>query len=357
VAIPSWGGRIGTHVARRLVTHTVVGVRVSSRTATRWRPSASSDRGRVAGMSGRTHPLDTVPWLRALAEAQLFVVRRDQLAALGVTHAHVRRQVDAERWTTYGPHTVVLTTGALSRPQWRAVAVSHAGPRSVLTGRAALEQLGLEAWQGNGIDVLMPRGLRPTRLRRVLVHQTGELDEHDIAPWVWPPCATAARAAVDAASWEGDARTASGLVLAAVQQRLTTPVDILDVLDRRRRVRHRALLVSMMDEAIEGADARSEVDVVRLLRRVGLGSIRRQHAIETPDGVRHVDLVVDLPDGRTLAIEIDGVHHADAHVREADAVKDAALVAAGYVVLRIPASMVRRSAATVLAQLRAIAGL
>ena len=308
-------------------------------------------------MSGRTHPLDNVPGLRALAEAQLGVVRRDQLAALGVTHAHIRRQIDAERWTTYGPHTVVLKTGTLTRAQWRAVATSHAGPRSALAGRAALEHLGLESWRRDHIDVLMPRGLRPTRLRRVVVHQTTELDEHDLAQWVWPTCTSAARAAVDAASWEDDARTASGLVLAVVQQRLAAPADVLDVLDRMGQVRHRALLRSMMDEALEGADARSEVDAVRLLRRVGLGSIRRQHAIETPDGVRRVDLVVDLPDGRALAIEIDGVHHADGLVREADAVKDAALVAAGYVVLRLPASLLRRSPETVRAQLRAIAGL
>jgi very-short-patch-repair endonuclease len=42
-------------------------------------------------------------------------------------------------------------------------------------------------------------------------------------------------------------------------------------------------------------------------------------------------------------------------VREADAIKDAALVAAGYVVLRVPVSLLRRSPRTVRAQLQAIA--
>jgi very-short-patch-repair endonuclease len=41
-------------------------------------------------------------------------------------------------------------------------------------------------------------------------------------------------------------------------------------------------------------------------------------------------------------------------VREGDAAKDAALVAAGYVVLRIPTSLLRHSPGTVLTQLRAI---
>ncbi len=306
-------------------------------------------------MTGRSHALDAVPGLRELAQAQLGVVRRDQLAALGVTHRHVRRQVDAERWTTYGPHVVVLKTGTLTRAQRRAVAVAHSGARSALGGRTALEHVGLQAWERDEVHVLLPRGLRPTPLRGVVLHQVTVLDEVDLVSSAWPACTTAARAAIDAASWEVNPRTASGLVLAVVQQRLATPDELLDVLGRLERVRHSALLRSMVAEAVEGADARSEVDVARLVRLVGLGPARRQQVIETPDGPRRVDLVVDLPDGRTLVIEIDGPHHADARVREADAVKDAALVAAGYVVLRIPVSLLRRSPGTVRAQLQAIA--
>ena len=307
-------------------------------------------------MTGRSHSLDTVPGLRALARAQLGVVRRDQLAALGVTHRHVRRQVDAERWTTYGPRVVLLATGALTRPQQRVLGVVHAGPGSALGGWSALEHLGLRGWEREPVHVVVPRGARPTSLTGVVVHQLAVLDDVDVVPRTWPTCTTAARAAIDAASWTRNARTASGLVLAVVQQRLATPDQLLDVLDRLERVRHTELLRTMMCEAAEGADSRSEVDVVRLLRLVGLGTARRQQVVATPDGPRRVDLVVDLPDGRPLAIEIDGPQHADPRVREADAVKDAALVAAGYVVLRIPTSLLRRSPETVRAQLRAIVG-
>jgi very-short-patch-repair endonuclease len=305
-------------------------------------------------VTGRTHPLDAVPGLRALAGAQGGVVRRDQLAALGVTDRHVRRQVEAQRWTTYGPHAVVLSTGVLTRAQRRAVAVAHGGPQSVLAGLSALEHLGLRGWEREVVHVLVPRGARVLALPGVVGHQAGHLDAADIASRRWPACTSAARAAIDAASWERSERTASGLVLAVVQQRLATPADLVDVLERCTRVRHRALLLAMVGEAAGGADARSEVDVVRLVRSVGLPEPRRQQVIETPDGPRRVDLAVDLPDGRTLVIEVDGVHHADSRVREADAVKDAALVAAGYVVLRIPASLLRRDPRTVRTQLRTI---
>lgn len=306
-------------------------------------------------MTGRTRPLDHVPGLRELAGAQLGVVRREQLRDLGITHEHVRSQVSAQRWTPLGPRVVVLSTGVLTRAQRRAVAVAHAGPCSALAGHTALESLGLRGWDRDAVHVVVPHGRLPPRLAGIVVHQTRHLTPVDLVRGSWPPCTTAARAAIDAASWERHERAASGLVIASVQQRLTTPDALFDVIDRLEKVRHRELLRAMTLEAARGADARSEVDVTRVLRSVGLPEPRRQCVIETPDGPRRVDLTVDLPDGRTLVVEIDGIHHADSRVREADAVKDAALVAAGYVVLRIPVSLLRRDPALVRAQLRAIA--
>ena len=140
-----------------------------------------------------------------------------------------------------------------------------------------------------------------------------------------------------------------------VQQRLATADEILEVLERSGPVRHRALLRSVLADAADGADSNAEVDVARLVRSVGLGELQRQMVVETPDGPRPVDLAVRLPDGRLLVLEIDGPHHDDPRVRERDAVKDAALIAAGHVVLHIPVSLLRRSPATVRAQLQAIA--
>jgi very-short-patch-repair endonuclease len=299
--------------------------------------------------------LDLVPGLRELARAQLGVVRRDQLRTLGVTHDHVRTQVRAQRWTAIGPRVVVLSRGALTRAQRRAVGLAHAGPSSVLAGLTALEVHGLRDWERDDIHVLVPHGLAPPRLPGVVVHQTHHLDPHDLAPTTWPPFTTAAKAAVDAASWERSPRTASGRAVAVVRRRLATAYDVLEALERPGRLRHRTLLRSVLAESAGGAESVAEVDVGRMLRRVGLDAPQRQVVLETAGGPRRVDLTVRLPDGRTLAIEIDGPHHEDPRQREDDAAKDAALVAAGYVVLHIPVSLLRRSPATVLAQLQAIA--
>jgi very-short-patch-repair endonuclease len=187
------------------------------------------------------------------------------------------------------------------------------------------------------------------------VHHSRRFDPvRDIAAGTWPPRCTVVRAAVDAASWERNSRHATGLVLAVVQQRLAAATDIVAALDRAGPVRHAALLRAVLDEAGGGSDSRAEVDVLRILRDLGVTDVRRQVEIETPDGTRRVDLVVRLPDGRLLAIEVDGPHHDDPEQREADAAKDAALIAAGYQVLHIPVSLLRRRPTGVRAQLAAI---
>lgn len=306
-------------------------------------------------MTGRAQVLDLVPGLRELARAQRGVVRRDQLAELGITHDHVRSQLRARRWRTIGPRAVVLSTGLLTPAQWRAVGVVHAGAGSALAGLTALEECGLRGWTREQVAVVVPHGCLPARLPGLVAHQSRHLEAHDLVPGRWPARTPAARAAVDAAAWEPDARTACALVIAVVQQHLATAADVLLALERPGPVRHRALLRAVLEEAAGGAESQAEVDVARMLRSLGLGPVLRQLLVDTPDGRFPVDLAVRLRDGRLLVIEVDGPHHDDPRQRERDAVKDAALIAAGHVVLRIPVTLLRRTPAVVRAQLRAIA--
>lgn len=305
-------------------------------------------------MSGRTHPLDDVPGLRALARAQVGVVRRTQLAELGVTRHHIRRQVEAERWTTIGTRVVVLARGPLTREQRWWVALSHAGRWSRLAAWTALERLALRSWERELVHVVVPQGLWPPPLAGIVVHQTMNLEEIDLLEGPLP-CTTAARAAIDAAGWERSARAACGLVTAVAQQKVATPASMIEVLGRLGRVPHTAELRRALVEAAGGADSLAESDVVALARRAGLPEPRRQVRLQTPIGLRRLDLVVDLQDGRTLVIHVDGIHHNDPRVRARDAETDAALIAMGCVVLRIPAVTVHVERRNILGQLTAIA--
>jgi hypothetical protein len=95
-------------------------------------------------------------------------------------------------------------------------------------------------------------------------------------------------------------------------------------------------------EARGGPDAKSEADVGRIMERAGFPRPRRQVELVTTAGTRRVDLAVDLGDSRPLIVEVDGPRHDDDDARLLDAVKDAAAIADGHHVFRIPASASRQ---------------
>ncbi|MDA8434529.1 MAG: DUF559 domain-containing protein [Actinomycetales bacterium] len=305
-------------------------------------------------MTGRTRPLDHHPDLVAVARAQVGVVRRSQLVALGVTRHHVRRQADAQRWRTIGPHVVILHTGPLTRAQWRWTAVLHAGPHAALAGLTALELFGLSGWLRNQAHVLVPLGVSVPPLPGLTVHTTRRLADEDLVRVGGLRTTTVARSAVDAARWAGSSRRAAAVVLAVVQQRLATPRELAVCLAGFDRVRYGSAIAAAIDDAAGGADSLAEVDVARLVVRAGLPRPRRQVVVDTPEGPRRVDLVVDLPDGGLLVLEVDGMHHTETGIRLADAAKDAAVVAAGHRVLRLPVQAVRADPGAVLRQLTTI---
>lgn len=303
-------------------------------------------------MSGRRTVFDDVIGLRALAAEQLGVVRRDQLAVLGVTRHHVSSQVEAGRWRTLGPTLVVLRPGALTRPQEMVAGPLHCGPTAALDGWTQLERAGLRGWTRPGIDVVVPHGTRPPALPGLVVHQSRQLDELDIVPGT-PRSVTVARAAIDAAGRLRSSRAACGLLLAVAQQRLATAPEMLTVLERTWRVRHTAALRELLSDA-EGLESQAERDVERIARSVGFRDIRRQARIETPSGPVRVDLALVLVDGRIVVVEVDGPSHDDPRQRLADTERDASLIALGYVVLRIPAYLVRTDPDAVRTRLTAL---
>lgn len=306
-------------------------------------------------MTGRAHALDRVPGLREIAQAQLGVVRRDQLRALGVSHHHVRRQLEAERWQCIGPHAVVLQSGSLSRGQWLVLGPVHAGPGSELDLWSALERAGLRGWERRPVYVAAPRGRRAVRLPGVAVRQVGHLEPTTTQHGYAFACAPTARAAIEAASLERSDTSAAGLLLAVAQQRICSPVAMRQELDRLWRPRRAALIRSVLADAGAGAESVAEVDVVPLIVRAGLPAPRRQVEVSTSEGVLRLDVLIELRDGRLLNVEVDGPHHQDPLQRARDAARDAALIALGYIVLRIPSTEVRLAPEGVVRRLRLIA--
>ena len=289
--------------------------------------------------------LDEVEGLRTLVGAQAGLARRDQLRALGVAAGHVAEQCRG-RWRVVSPCVVSVDNGRLDAEQRLWAAVLELGTAWV-GGRAALACHGLDGWWTplGTLDVLVPRGARRATIPGVVVHVTSRGPAPP--PALTLPLTDVARSTVDAAAWEQRPRAAAGLVLAVVQQRLATVEAIAAELDGAGRVRHRAVVRDALDAAARGAESVSENDVVALVRRAGLPAPRRQSRSRAG---RH-DLVIDLPDGRTLVVEVDGPQHETAEARWADARRDAELAVDGTLLLRIPTFAVTRDPDGVVAAL------
>lgn len=247
-----------------------------------------------------------------------------------------------------------MMTGAITEDQMRWAAVLHCGESALLHGVSSLQASGLDGWGGEGAHVLAPLGVRVPPLDGVVVHRARDFARLRVCTRDGLPCTSVERALIDGASIQDSSRSAAGLVLAAIRQRLTTPDRLLDELEQVSRRRNMAALRTAALDARQGADAVSEVDTGRLLIRAGLTSFRRQAVISTSEGSRPVDFLVDLPDGTRLVVEVDGPRHEDPVVRAQDALKDAAAIAAGYAVLRLPLWLVRFQPNRVVRQLIAL---
>ena len=299
-------------------------------------------------MSGRRLAHASVPGLASLLAGQAGLARRSQLRALGVTRKHVEAQIAAGRWMLVAPEVVSVDNGRLDREQltWRAVLHS---PHGWLDGRSALNHIGLTGYPPPTIHVLCGRTARPSRLDGATYHVSDRLPgPRELSTGL--PIVSAARAVVDAAAWERWPRAASGLTIAAVQQRIVTVTEVSAELALAGRVRHRAVVRDALLEASGGAESVAEVDIAPLLRRAGIATWRRQ----VWAGGRRYDLEVDLPDGSILVVEVDGPSHDSPEARRADAARDAAIAAEGKLRLRISAYDVRHEPARVVAALRTI---
>ena len=254
--------------------------------------------------------MDSRTW-RDLADAQAGLLSRRQLRGLGVTRAEVRHHITMERWALRSSEVVSTTTGPLSREQRLWLGVLHAGPTAMVGGLTAAEWRGLARWPRDEVTILVGNplsfgplpGYRFFRTRRPfeLLVGTGELPVCKLAP-----------AVLLFASTEPHLRTALGAVTASVQQRLTTPDQLLEwisLLAPLRRARH---LRDLLGDVADGAQSLAEVDFRRACRSYGLRLPDSQRTRRDRRGrKRYTDCEWELADGRVIVLEIDGAFHDD----------------------------------------------
>lgn len=310
-------------------------------------------------MNGSAAVLMTNAALAARAAAQEMVLHRSQLLEAGVHPRHVEGHLHARRWAEPVPGVVVLHCGPPPPASRLWITVLAAGARSVLGCWTALAARGLVGWDRPTVHVVVPRGRHVPAMSWTTVHESRRMNPAHEDRVRGLPVHSAERAAVDAAVWSRDVRTACGLMAAVVQQRLSTPDRLRRVLDEAGRVRHRRALFAALADLDGGAQALSEIDLVRLCRHAGLPPPTQQRVrLDARGRRRYLDAEWRLPDGSVLALEIDGIGHMSADRWYADLLRQAELDLEGAArMIRLPASAVRLEPERVVAILTRALGL
>jgi very-short-patch-repair endonuclease len=296
------------------------------------------------------------------------VVAIDLRGVLGVDGAMRLSDVAARtsptsvsRWVREGrllrllPHVVVLPEDA---GRWRTRAVAAA----LSTGGALSHASALALWGlgrvGAHVHVSIDSRRRaPEPVEWLTVHRvTGLVSRRREALPVTPP----ARSVVDA--WGGAherggsvgaVRNARGAAISAVRTGLAGVPELRRELSRRPTLPGRAVLVELLGHVAAGAQSELEIwGLLHVLDVPGLPPCRRQHRVLLPHG--HADLDAAWPEVR-LAVELDGAaFHGSAEQRERDLRRDAALAAAGWLVLRFSYRRLTREPDACRAQIAAV---
>ncbi|MGB2569775.1 endonuclease domain-containing protein [Micromonospora citrea] len=271
----------------------------------------------------------------------------------------VRHLLTTGRWERLCRGVLRVGTGEYTVEQQRWAAVLAAGEDAVLAGLAAARAGGLRGrWGYDAVDVLVPYERQaPDLLRRlplgmpaVRVRRTRRLADVDRQRGR-PDRTTMARSLIDAAQWmPGDDR-AQSVLAAGCQQRRVTPAELDAALRRLARPRRAVLIRQTIADLAGGAEALSEIDLVRLCRRYGLPRPELQERRRDADGrVRHLDAYWRR---WGLHVEVDGAHHMEVRHWAADLRRQNRIWIDGDRILRFTAFDVRRRPDEVAGQLRA----
>ncbi len=278
------------------------------------------------------------------------VATRAQLRRVGFSHSAISAQIQAGRWQQLGT-AIVLHNGPLRGTETFNVAVICHGPRAVLGSFTALSGYGLAGWDRAELYVFAPRGSRSWQhpaMPTMVLHQSARIRESRTCR-----AETCAAATVRAGGSLNSARHASGLVAAVIQQSKATQADLRLELEAVSRIRHRAAMRAALDDIAQGAQALSEIDFLRLCRRYQLPLPRLQQIrVDSFGRRRYLDAVWDLPDGRTLVVEVDGALHLAQQRWWNDQLRQNDIALSGAMVLRFPSAVIRHQPELVIAQLR-----
>jgi hypothetical protein len=168
--------------------------------------------------------------LRQVLQVQHQVITRRQALLCGMPHSTLDRRVAQDGlWQRLLPGVYLAVTGTATRDQREMAALLYAGPRSLITGPAAVRRHRLSSPGPDLVDVLIPWNRQRQSTGFVRLHRTRRMpDRGYVTGKIW--FAKAPRAVADAARSLTRFDDVRHVVCAAVQQRACTVAELTEEL-------------------------------------------------------------------------------------------------------------------------------
>lgn len=254
-------------------------------------------------------------------------------------------------WQRPARGVIVTHNGPIDALARELVILAASQPGAALGGLSALAHDGLAGFPPAVTQVVLPHGARRPPLDDIQPHWSRFLDERDVHPLHNPRRTRIARSVIDAASWTPHQRFARAIVIAAVQQRLTSVRHLREALTRRGTCRHRALIVQSVLDAHGGIQSLPERDLTSVFAELGWRA-SRQRAVRGSDARYYLDAYVD---DLGLGIEVHGIPHQAVHRWSEDLMRANEIVIAGERLMIFSSYAIRHERRAVIDQLRRFA--
>ena len=288
-------------------------------------------------------------------ERQQGVVSRSQLRRFGVPRSAVQRWLAAGLWEPVSPRVLRLTGSPRTFHQRCVAAVLDAGSGAVISHTTAASLWELPGFLQGSVHLSRDQGHTHRSSSLAVVHHPRLLPVHHGVVLDGVPVTTVARTLFDLAGCLHPLRTERAVDNALTRDRVTLE-DLrrvtVELLERGRS--GSALMRMLLDDRRAGyipPASGLEAQFLALVLAAGLQLPEGQVDVGAETWVGRVDFYYRR---RRLVIEIDSdLHHSSKLDRESDSRRDAALEAAGFVVMRFTEHQLRQCPVEVVATLRA----
>jgi hypothetical protein len=289
--------------------------------------------------------------LTVVLDRQLDVITRSQAQRVGLTDGALRHRLrPGGPWRVLLPTVYIAATGVPSIAQQQVAAQLYGGPRSVITGSAAVLSHGIRAQQSEFVDVLVPLARQRRDAGFVRLHRTSRMPDrvYDFGPIRF---ALAPRAVADAVRDLTSLRDVRAMVAEAVQRRQCDIQELSVELNAGPKAGS-ALFREALGDVAEGIRSAAEGDLKDLLAKSGLPTPLFNASIFDAQGT-----FIAMPDAwwpeHGVAVEVDSHEwHLSPHDHARTLERQRRMAKLGILVLPFTPRQIRTERAAVLAAIR-----